>query len=407
MPTLTPPLSKNAAKALAASHVGVDLTIGAVAGLLPSIRDDLSLRGSQVAIVATVLAAVSSFGQPVAGLIIDRLGPRRLVVASAAITSVVLASVPVIGSFTLLIVVAAAGGLAAAVYHPAAAALVRSATGDRSTASALGLFAAGGTIGLAIGPTLAHATTAHSALLSSLVLALPGVVTAVVVGVIVARLPSTDSTRSRLDTTSASPLDARVATLIAAMTAVFVASITITTAVPLWLADQDADGAIGPTLGAFSLAAAGGGIVGGRISSTRHPLAAAHPMVAAPLLFLALSRLAPGSPGWYATVAAGGALANLIVPAAIDAAQERLNGAVAAASGLVMGLPIGLASLTYLGISIAVDPIDLRHATIVATSATAAAAALAHAAFSPERTPRARRTPACTCTGGALAIATC
>ncbi len=406
MPTLTPTSTKTASKVLAASHIGVDLTIGAVAGLLPSIRDELSLTGSQIAAVATVLATVSSFGQPVAGWIIDRLGPRRLAVVSAAITSIVLASIPLVRSFTLLTVVAAAGGLAAAVYHPATATLVRSATDDRSAASALGLFAAGGTIGLAVGPSLATATSDRSALLTSLVLALPGVAMAVVVGVTVTRQPSSESTRRRTPT-SAPPLDARVATLIGAMTAVYVASITITTAVPLWLADQDVDGAIGPTLGAFSLAAAGGGIIGGRIASTKHPLAAAHGMVVAPFVFLALGRLAPGSLGWYATVAAGGALAHLIVPAAIDAAQERLDGAVAAASGLMMGLPIGLASLIYLGFSITFDPIELGHVTVIATSATAAATALAHAAFSPERTPRDRRTPACTCTGGALAIATC
>lgn len=406
MPTLTPP-PKTAAKVLAASHVGVDLTIGAVAGLLPSIRDELSLTGSQIAVVATVLATVSSFGQPIAGSIIDRLGPRRLAVGSAAITSIILASIPLVRSFTLLIVVAAAGGLSAAVYHPATATLVRSATVDRSAASALGLFAAGGTIGLAVGPSLANATSDRSALVTSLVLALPGVVMAVVVGVTVPREPRSHSTRRRRTPASTPPLDARVATLIGAMTAVYVASITITTAVPLWLADRDVDEAIGPTLGAFSLAAAGGGIIGGRISSTKHALAAAHGMAVAPFVLLTLGRLAPGSLGWYATVAAGGALAHLIVPAAIDAAQERLDGAVAAASGLMMGLPIGLASLIYLGFSITFDPIDLGHVTVIATSATAAATALAHAAFSPERTPRNRRTPTCTCTGGALAIATC
>ena len=354
-----------------------------------------------------MLAAVSSFGQPIAGLVIDRLGPHRLAILSAIATSATLASVPMLPTFGLLVAVAAVGGAAAAVYHPAAAALVRSNAGSTSSASALGLFAAGGTLGLAAGPTLATTLATHSAVLTSVVLALPGLTMAVVTAATVEVDPASDVRNSHRAPRSAPRARVQLPMLVATMAAIYVGSITVTTAVPLWLADHGAAAAIGPTLGVFSLAAAGGGMLGARIASTRHPSATAHAMLATPASVLALPHLVPGSLGWYAVVATGGALAHLVVPVALDAAQRRLHGAVAAASGLVMGLPIGVASVVYLTASLAIETITIGHVATIAAGSTAIAAVLAHLAFAPERTPRPTRTPACTCTGGALAIATC
>lgn len=272
------------ASIVAASHVGVDLTIGAVAGLLPSLRDDLDLSAGHVAIIATVLATVSSFGQPVAGRIIDRHGPRWLTVSSAMATALVLGALPILPTFTALIAAVVLGGAGAAIYHPAAASLVRSSVDGKDTTTALGFFAGGGTLGLAIGPVLAIGAARPLDQFLPLLLALPGVLLAIELAVTTrADRPSQRrAVQERPQPSSLAESLRRTAPLIVAMTGVYLSSVTFSAAVPLWLADHGLSGAIGATLAVFSLAAAAGGIAGGRlVTRTGRPSTAVYPMLAA------------------------------------------------------------------------------------------------------------------------------
>jgi FSR family fosmidomycin resistance protein-like MFS transporter len=398
------------ASIVAASHVGVDLTIGAVAGLLPSIRDDLDLSGGHVAIIATVLATVSSFGQPLAGRIIDRHGPRWPAVASATATALVLGAMPILPTFTALIGAAVLGGAGAAIYHPAAATLARSSVEGKNTTTALGLFAGGGTLGLAIGPVLATGAARPLGPLLPLLLALPGVLLAIALAATTGadRRRQRDGVQERPQPTSLAESLRRTAPLIVAMSGVYLSSVTFSTAVPLWLADHRRSGAIGATLAVFSLAAAVGGIAGGRLTTrTGRPSTAVYPMLAAPLALLGLAHATPGSATWYLTIAAAGALSSTAIPVALDAAQGRLSGSVASASGLLMGLPIGVASATYLGLTTLIDPIEITHVAVIAGMTTAFAALVAHHALTPRYPTSTRRLPSCTCVSGSLAIATC
>ena len=233
-------IQRQAASIVAASHVGVDLTIGAVAGLLPSIRDDLDLSSGQVAIIATVLATVSSFGQPLAGRIIDRHGPRWLAVASATVTALVLGVLPILPTFIALIGAAMLGGAGAAIYHPAAATLVRNSLEGQNTTTALGLFAGGGTLGLAIGPVLATELAKPLGLLLPLLLALPGVLLAIALAAATGadRRHQDHGVHERPQPTSLAESLRRTAPLVVAMSSVYLASVTFITAVPLWLADR-------------------------------------------------------------------------------------------------------------------------------------------------------------------------
>lgn len=400
--------SRRSTRVVAASHAGVDLAIGAVAGLLPSIRADLDLTRGEVAVVVTVLAAVSSFGQPVAGRLIDRSGPRWPAIAGAAATVIFLATMPILPSYAAVVTASVLGGLGAAVYHPAAATLTRQAVNGQRPASALGLFAAGGTVGLATGPLLA--TWAAGPLLP-VFLALPGILLA---GVLAATTTSLEHERSRGAEESAGAPGVRESLrrtlpLVVAMSGVYLTAITFSTAVPLWLAETGRPGVIGSTLAVFSLAAATGGLVGGRlISVTGNAAHAVYPMVLAPIALLAIAATAPGTTAWFATVAMGGTLGSTAIPVALDAAQSKLAGSIASASGLLMGLPIGLASLGYLGLSAAVEQLEVGAVVSIAAGATTVAALLLWHALTPaNQLPRSRRLPACPCTSGGLAIAAC
>ncbi len=414
MRTQTPPRTRSRITAvIAASHVGVDLTIGAVAGLLPAIRDEAGLTGGQVAIIATVLGAVSSFGQPVAGRMIDRRGPRWLAVWGAAATAIVLGALPSLSSFPTLLGAAVLGGAGAAVYHPAAAALTRTSSDEGHTATALGLFAAGGTAGLAAGPLLATWAAGPFGALLPVVLALPGVLLAIALASATASIvdDSGDVATATRSAGSMALVESLQSTLplVVAMSGVFASSITFTTAVPLWLADTGRSSVIGSTLAVYSLAAAVGGLIGGRLTAvTGTPSHAAIPMLAAPAALLGVANTNPGSAAWFVTIAAAGMFGFTAVPVALDAAQARLSGAVASASGLLMGLPIGLASVAYLSVTTIIDPIEIGTATRLAAAATTAGALLTFQALSHRRLPTGlRRLPTCTCSSGNLAIANC
>lgn len=411
-PHLRQRIEGRTASIVAASHVGVDLTIGAVAGLLPSIRDDLDLSGGRVAVIATVLATVSSFGQPLAGRIIDRHGPRWLAVASAIVTALVLGAMPILPTFAALIGAAVLGGGGAAIYHPAAATLARSSVEGQNTTTALGLFAGGGTLGLAIGPVLATGAAPPLGPLLPLLLALPGVLLAIALAAATGadRRTQRHGVQERPQPTSLAESLKRTAPLVVAMSSVYLASVTFSTAVPLWLADHTQSGAIGATLAVFSLAAAVGGIAGGRLATlTGRPSTAVYPMLVAPLAFLGLAHAMPGSATWYLLIAAAGALSSSAIPVALDAAQGRVAGSVASASGLVMGLPIGLASAVYLGLTTVIDPIEITHAAVTGGATTAFAALVAHRALKPRYSTSNERPPSysCTCVSGSLAISTC
>jgi hypothetical protein len=71
-----------------------------------------------------------------------------------------------------------------------------------------------------------------------------------------------------------------------------------------------------------------------------------------------------------------------------------------------MGLPVGLASATYLGLTALIGPIEITHVAVIGGVTTAFAALLAHHALTPRYPTSTRRLPSCTCVSGSLAIAT-
>ena len=57
---------------VATSHLATDILIGAFGAMLPHLQTRFGLSGSQVAVLAAVLAATSSLGQPLAGRLAEQ-----------------------------------------------------------------------------------------------------------------------------------------------------------------------------------------------------------------------------------------------------------------------------------------------------------------------------------------------
>jgi FSR family fosmidomycin resistance protein-like MFS transporter len=160
-----------------------------------------------------------------------------------------------------------------------------------------------------------------------------------------------------------------------------VAFVTFTNAVPLWLVAGGVPGEgalIGWTLAAFSGAAALGGLGGGALSTRvpRRLLGAGSMLLALPAL-LAVHALAPGTGPFFAAVALAGALLNASTPLLLVTAQDLAPRAVGTASGLFMGLTVGVAGLLYVPIGRLQEAIGLGPAMAVSYLALLPAAALA------------------------------
>jgi FSR family fosmidomycin resistance protein-like MFS transporter len=196
-----------------------------------------------------------------------------------------------------------------------------------------------------------------------------------------------------------------------------VASITFTGALPLWLVAERGvardDALIGWTLSAFSLAAAGGGLLAGALGArfSRRALVAGS-MALAPLPLGAILALEPGTPLFFLAVALAGALVNAGMPLLLVSAQDLAPRAVGAASGMLMGFAGGSAGLAYIAVGHLQEVVGLTAAMGVSYATLLPGAALAYAVLTRSGATtgggdREPAPPACACAMVAGALDAC
>ena len=284
-------------------------------------------------------------------------------------------------SAPLLLAVLLVGGLGSAAVHPASASVARAALAGRS-GLAVGLFGAGGAVGLALGPLIALAVVAWPGPPATPWLMFPGFL---IGSAALLLIPSTargssDGGRPKLLNRSlfAGPVGLLALTEVASS----LAYLTFASTMPLWLLSvhgvaRDA-ALIGWTLATFSFAAALGGIAAGLLAPRLgRRLLVGGTTLLAPLPLFALFEFEPGSWTYFASAALAGGLVNAGLPLKIVTAQDLAPKAVAAASGMVLGFAMGVADLLYVGVGILQEAIGLAPAMSVAYATLVPAALLA------------------------------
>jgi FSR family fosmidomycin resistance protein-like MFS transporter len=359
--------------ALSSGHLATDLAQGALPALLPFLIVKFDLSYTMAA--ALVLAATfsSSLVQPAFGFWSDARGALWLLPAGVALAGIGMALAAVAPSYFLLVLAVLVSGLGVAAYHPEGSKFASYVSGERR-ASGMAFFSVGGNVGFALGPVVASGIVLALGLRGGLLLALPGLAVAAVLLAVRPYLedfaPAADTSRSDV---VGPGRPGGLALLLGVVGLRSVAHMGLFTFVPLYEIARGHSEARGTLLlSLFLLAGAIGTLFGGRFADRfgRRVVLLGSFVVATPLILV--YAIAGGLVGEVALVLSGAAVIGTF-GVSLVLSQEYMPGRVGMASGLSIGLAIGLGGVAALTLGAVADAIDLETAVI----ATAAGPALA------------------------------
>jgi FSR family fosmidomycin resistance protein-like MFS transporter len=334
---------------LALAHVANDAIASMLATLLPHLQDRFHLSEATLALLVATFSFSSSVMQPLFGALSDRFGRRPLAVFGLSLGAGLLSLTAIVPSIWTLFALLLIGGLGSAAFHPAGTSLARSASTRKEVA--VGMFSAGGMLGLAMGPVIVLAIAGSMGIQYTPWLMAPAIILGVIVHFIAPKhSPAQTGPKQKL-------IDWRllagpIGKLSLSGVLMELAFVTFVSAFPLWLANERGiprDGSLlGWTLTVFYVSAALGGSISGLLGRRfSRRLLIAGSMIAAPLPMFALFATDAGSAIYFLLVAIAGALINMSLPLMIVRAQELAPHAEATASGMLMGLTVGAAGVLY------------------------------------------------------------
>ncbi|HWH54699.1 MAG TPA: MFS transporter [Gaiellaceae bacterium] len=369
-------LDRRAMAALSSGHCATDFAGGALPALLPFFVDKFDLSYTLAAAAMLASAISSSVVQPLFGLWSDRRGAIWLLPAGVLLAGVGMALAAVSPNYAVVLLFVVVSGLGTAAFHPEGSKFAAFA-GGRRRASAMSLFSIGGNVGYALGPTIATPLVLAFGLTGGLFLALPAiVVTAVLVRVapFLGSLPA--ETGRRIQSTDPD----RVGALLLLLGVIAFRSVSwfgLVTFVPLYEVSLGHSKAHGNHLLSLMLLAGGlGTLAAGPLADRfgRRPVLLVSTAATAPLILVFV--VVGGIPGAIALAGVGIAVIGTFGVTMVMS-QEYLPRHIGMASGLSIGLSIGLGGIGAIALGAVADSIDLEAAMYVAAGAALVALVLA------------------------------
>jgi MFS transporter, FSR family, fosmidomycin resistance protein len=369
---------------LSSGHLATDFAGGALPALLPFLKDRFSLSYTAVGGVILASQASSSLIQPLFGLWSDRRGAMWLLPGGVALAGIGIAFAADASSYWLVLLLVLLSGVGVAAYHPEASKFAGYVSGRRR-ASGMAWFSIGGNLGYGLGPIAATAVVAALGLRGGLVLAVPGLAVA---AAIVAATPYLRGFRPEPHAAQAhGGVDDRGAmkVLLGVIALRSVAWFGLITFVPLWEVGLGHSKSHGNHLLALMLFAGGvGTLLLGPLADRlgRRPVLLGSVVATGPLMLLFL--VVGGIPGSIALALVGVCVVGTFGVTMVMG-QEYMPRHIGTASGLVIGLSVGLGGIAALALGRLADASSLRTALYVAAAAPMLAVLLA------AQLPRARK----------------
>jgi FSR family fosmidomycin resistance protein-like MFS transporter len=377
-------IDRRAMALLSSGHLATDFANGALPALLPFLKERFSLSYTAVGGIVLASQASSSLIQPLFGLWSDRRGAMWLLPTGVALAGVGIGLAADAPSYWLVLLLVLVSGVGVAAFHPEGSKFAAFVSG-RKRASGMAWFSIGGNLGFALGPVAATALLTSLGSRGGLLLAVPCLVVATAIVAAGSYLrafapgPAAAAARSGED-------DPRAMKLLLGVIALrSVAWFGLITFVPLWVVSQGDSKSDGNQLLALMLFAGGvGTLLLGPLADRvgRRPVLLGSVVVTGPLMLVFV--LVGGVPGAVALALIGAAVVGTFGVTMVMG-QEYMPRHVGTASGLVIGLSVGLGGLAAVGLGWLADATSLRAALLTAAVAPIIAIVLAALLPTPRR----------------------
>jgi MFS transporter, FSR family, fosmidomycin resistance protein len=378
--------------ALSSGHGATDFANGALPALLPFFVERFDLSYTLAALLMLASAFSSSVIQPFFGLWSDRHGAIWLLPTGVAVAGIGIALAADAPSYWLVLACVLVSGVGVAAYHPEGSKFAAYTSGRRR-ASGMSLFSIGGNVGYALGPAIATPLVLWLGLSGGLLLALPGLAVAALLLVLAPYLARFEPDR-RTRRVAGEDRPGALALLLGVVALRSVAWFGLITFVPLWAVSLGHSKAYGNQLLTVMLVA---GAIG---TLAAGPLA--DRIGRRPVLIGSIAATAPLTLVFVAAGGAVGAVALALVGACVVGtfgvtmvmSQEYLPTRIGLASGLSIGMSIGLGGIAAVALGALADTVDLETSMYVCAVVPVAAVALAAFLPSPRKPARIAAEPA-------------
>jgi FSR family fosmidomycin resistance protein-like MFS transporter len=361
---------------LASGHLGTDLASGALPALLPFLVHRFDLSYTLAAVVMLASTVSSSVVQPLFGLWSDRRGAIWLLPGGVALAGIGIALAAAAPTYWLVLVLVVLSGLGIAAYHPEGSKFAAYVSGRRR-ASGMSAFSIGGNLGFALGPVLATPLVLAFGLEGGLLLALPCLAIAVLIVAETRYLRGFVPPPERVERAEGEDRHGALSLLLAVIGFRSLSWFGLVTFVPLWEVSLGRSEAYGNHLLAVMLLAGGlGTVLAGPAADRfgRRPVLLASLVATGPLVFVFVA--VGGTIGAIALAGVGICVIGTFGVTMVMS-QEYLPRHIGVASGLSIGLSIGLGGVAAVALGALADTVDLRAALYVCAAAPVAGLALA------------------------------
>jgi FSR family fosmidomycin resistance protein-like MFS transporter len=319
--------------------------------------------------------ASSSLIQPLFGLWSDRRGALWLLPTGVAVGGVGIGVAAAMPAYWLVVLLVVVSGLGVAAYHPEGSKFAAYTSGERR-ASGMSAFSIGGNIGYALGPIVATPLVVWLGLGGGVLLAVPCLAIAVMLVVVTPFLRSFEPTRGSHRVASGEDRPGALVLLLAVIGFRSLAWFGLITFVPLYEVSLGHSTSHGNRLLSLMLLFGGlGTIVAGPLADRvgRRPVLIASLALSAPLIFVFVT--VGGVVGAVALCGVGICVIGTFGVTMVMS-QEYLPRHIGTASGLSIGLSIGLGGIAAVALGALADTVDLRAALYVCAAAPLAGLAL-------------------------------
>ncbi len=376
---------------LSSGHLATDFANGALPALLPFLRERFSLSYTAVGAIILASQASSSLIQPLFGLWSDRRGAIWLLPAGVVCAGIGIALAADAPSYWLVLLLVLVSGVGVAAFHPEGSKFAGFVSGRRR-ASGMAWFSIGGNLGYALGPVATTAAVAALGLRGGMLVALPCLVVA---AAILAATPylrgfAPEPGAARAAAGADDPTAMKLLLGVIALRSV--AWFGLITFVPLWEVSLGHSKSHGNHLLALMLFAGGiGTLLLGPLADHfgRRPVLLGSVVATGPLLLVFV--LVGDVPGAVALALIGACVVGTFGVTMVMG-QEYMPRHIGTASGLVIGLSVGLGGVAAVALGRLADATSLRTALFVAAAAPMLAVVLA--VLLPSRRARRRLEPA-------------